>query len=335
RRRRARRGGGLGGDRRSGRPAPRRGHVDRRPQPPVAGPRRPRHRRRAHRRDVRRGGLADRHRQVRPAAARPVRARRRRGAAGAHRHDAQRGVPVAPARDRRCDPRAAAQWREEHRARVARLKRRRGLARAARPRRPRPRRPARRAAAGRRRQRPADRAVRVHDQGVVAADPGPSRQPLGAAVTGSVGGAGRRSGRRPRRPLGAVCRRHAGGAAVRGRGGAARARAVAPARAASGARRRRAHAQGRRVDPAGVRALLRRPRARGARGVRARRHGQPRRGVLDEPRRLDQPRGDLEPRRARRLVRRRHRDADPLARVRARPAHRAGDRGGQPGRRAG
>ncbi len=39
-----------------------------------------------------------------------------------------------------------------------------------------------------------------------------------------------------------------------------------------------------------VRPLLHRPRARGAGRRRARRHGQPRRRVVDEPRRLDQPR---------------------------------------------
>ena len=58
RRRRARRGRVLGGDRRpDGRPA-RRGDVGRRPQPPVARPRRARHRRRPAGGDVRGGGLA-------------------------------------------------------------------------------------------------------------------------------------------------------------------------------------------------------------------------------------------------------------------------------------
>ena len=47
RRRRARRGRVLGGDRRPDGAPPRRGHVGRRPQPPVARPRRARHRRRA------------------------------------------------------------------------------------------------------------------------------------------------------------------------------------------------------------------------------------------------------------------------------------------------
>ena len=66
--------------------------------------------------------------------------------------------------------------------------------------------------------------------------------------------------------------------------------------------------------------------------------GQPGCGVLDEPRRVDQPRRDLASRRPDRLVRRRHRHARALARVRARAAHRARDRGGKPGgaaRRAG
>ena len=78
RRRRARRGRLLGGDRRPGGGAPRRGPVDRRPQPPVARPDRARHRHRAARVDVRGRRLADDHGQVRPPAARAVRARGRR-----------------------------------------------------------------------------------------------------------------------------------------------------------------------------------------------------------------------------------------------------------------
>ena len=69
RRRRARRGRLLGGDRGPDGQPPRRGHVGRRPQPPVAGPRRPRHRRRPARRDVRGRRLAHGDGQVRPAAA--------------------------------------------------------------------------------------------------------------------------------------------------------------------------------------------------------------------------------------------------------------------------
>ena len=67
RRRRTRRGRVLGGDRRPDGGAPRRGDVGRRPQPPVARPRRPRHRRGPPRRDVRGRGLAHRDGQVRPA----------------------------------------------------------------------------------------------------------------------------------------------------------------------------------------------------------------------------------------------------------------------------
>ena len=48
-----------------------------------------------------------------------------------------------------------------------------------------------------------------------------------------------------------------------------------------------------RLDPAGVRALVRRSGASGARGRRARRHRQPRCGLLHQPRRLDQPGRDL------------------------------------------
>ena len=109
RRRRARRGRDLGGARRSDGPAARRGAVDRRPQPPVAGPRRARHRRRpAASGDVRGRRLADDHRQVRAPAARAVRARGRRGAARAHRRDEQRGVPAAAAQPGRRAARAAA-----------------------------------------------------------------------------------------------------------------------------------------------------------------------------------------------------------------------------------
>ena len=53
--------------------ASRRGAVDRRPQPPVARPRRARHRRRAARRDVRGGGLAREHREVRAPPRAPTR----------------------------------------------------------------------------------------------------------------------------------------------------------------------------------------------------------------------------------------------------------------------
>ncbi len=125
---------------------------------------------------------------------------------------------------------------------------------------------------------------------------------------------------------GRVLPRHGGPSAAAGREGASR---------PGGPGGRRARSPGRGVDAAGVRAVLRRPRAHRARGDPARRHGEPGRRVVDEPRRLDQPRRRLEPRRAHRLVRGRQRHARPLAAVRARAAHRARDRGGQPRRAAG
>ena len=146
----------------------------------------------------------------------------------------------------------------------------------------------------------------------------------------------RRARHRPRRPVGAVRRRHAGGRAVRGhrRGGSTRPPPTFVAEPPRGAGRPRPRAQGPRVHPAGVRALLRRPRARGARGRRARRHRLARRRHLDEPRRLDQQGRHLVDRRPDRLVRRRHRHARALARVRPRAPHRARDRRGQPRRPA-
>ena len=126
----------------------------------------------------------------------------------------------------------------------------------------------------------------------------------------------RRAVRRDRAPA-----RARGAAVLRGR----------PARGAAGPRPR---APRQRVDAAGVRALLRRPRARGAGGRGARRHRLARRRHVDQPRRLDQQGGHLVDRRPDRLVRRRHRHARALARVRPRPPHRAGDRRGQPRRAA-
>ena len=142
-------------------------------------------------------------------------------------------------------------------------------------------------------------------------------------------------GRRPGRSVGDVRAGHAGGRAVPRDGRAARparghARTDPPAVPAHA--RSRARRPG--VDPAGVRALLRRPRPRRPRGRGARGDGQPGRRVVHQPRRLDQPGRRLAPRRPDRLVRRRHRHARALARDRARPAHRARDRRGQPRRAA-
>ena len=72
--------------------------------------------------------------------------------------------------------------------------------------------------------RPADGRLRLHDQGLGAADRGPPGEPLGAAHRRAVRGARRRARRRRRRPVGALRAGHAGGRAVRGRRPRARAR---------------------------------------------------------------------------------------------------------------
>ena len=158
--------------------AARRGAVDRRPQPAVARPRRARHGGRPPRGDVRGGRLGDDHRQVRAAAARAVRARRRRVAARADRLDEQRGVPAAAAHARRRAARAApgrGSRAARRRAPDRRPRRRRGRGRGRRPRWARPRRPARGVPPRGRGARPPGRHLRVHDQGHGAADAGASR----------------------------------------------------------------------------------------------------------------------------------------------------------------
>ena len=76
------------------------------------------------------------------------------------------------------------------------------------------------------RPRPPERRVRLHDQGLAAADRGPPRQPLRAAERRAVRRAGGGAGHRSRRPVGGVRGRLAGGGAVRGHRGAARARSA-------------------------------------------------------------------------------------------------------------
>ena len=102
-----------------------------------------------------------------------------------HRRDAQRGVPAAAAGGRGGSAAAA-------RGRRPARRRRRAAGRLPRPRRPRPRRADRGLPQGRSGARPAERRLRLHDQGLAAADRGPSRQPLGAAVGRAVRRAGRR-----------------------------------------------------------------------------------------------------------------------------------------------
>ena len=116
------------------------------------------------------------------------------------------------------------------------------------------------------------RRLRLHDQGLVAADRGPPGQPLGAAQRTSstrelAADARRRTpttrGRRSRdgSPEAELC-------AATGRAARARRRPRAVAAAGGAATTSAASTRGTRVHPAGVRALLRRPRARGARGRR-------------------------------------------------------------------
>ena len=145
------------------------------------------------------------------------------------------------------------------------------LATLPRPRRPRPRRPARRLPRGRRGPRPPDRHLRLHDQGLVAADRGPPGQSLGAAQPRAVRGRWRPSSWAPIRdePWAPFDVESAEGRAVRRGGGTARARRRSRRRAAARARRARARAQRDGLDAAGARAPVRRPRPRGARGGRA------------------------------------------------------------------
>ena len=192
-------------------------------------------------------------------------------------------------------------------------------------------------APGRRRARPPERRLRLHDQGLDAADRGPPGQPLRAAHRRAVRRAGRAARRRPGRPVGALPRRLARPPRLCAE--AARRLAREEPAAAPSTRRPSRPSLGREharhgVDAAGVRPLLRRPRARGAGGRRARRHRLARRRHLDQPRRLDQQGRRLVDRRPDRLVRRRHRHARALARVRPRPPHRARHRRGQPRRPA-
>ena len=86
--------------------------------------------------------------------------------------------------------------------------------------------PDRRLPPGRRGPRPPERRLRLHDQGLVAADRGPPRQPLGAAQPRAVPRARGQARRGRRRPVRAARRRLARGGAVRAR----------PARGSSAAR---------------------------------------------------------------------------------------------------
>ena len=125
--------------------------------------------------------------------------------------------------------------------------------------------PDRRLPPGRRGPRPPVGRLRLHDQGLVAADRGPPREPLGAAQPRAVPGArgqARRGPRGPVRPAGAGLAR---GRAVRRDRRTAQARRHPRRPRAEGPGRPRPQAHRQVLDPAGVRPLLRRPRPRGAR----------------------------------------------------------------------
>ncbi len=289
RRRRARRGRLLGGDRRPGRRRPRRGGLGRRPQPAVARPRGPGDRDAAAAGDVRGRRLAGDHAQVRLAAQRAVRAAGRRRAAGADRLDGQPRVPAAAAlRRRRAAAAAARRRRPVGRDRLPRRGsgRPHAVVRGPQPRRARPRRHARRAR--RRRRHPADGDLRVHGEGARARHRGAPAEPLLAAHRGPDAAAGRRLRHRPGRPVGAVRRRLARGGAVPRHGRAAAASAGARAAVVRDPHRHGPHAARPRHHAGGARAHAARRHPRRARGGRARGDRQPGRQLVDQPRRLGQ-----------------------------------------------
>ena len=325
RRRRARRGRDLGGGRRPDGGQARRGHVGGRPQPPVARPRRARHRRRPPGGDVRGGRLARRDGQVRPAASKRCRSCARgstrcrtRSTSGCCRARGRRRAAASGSRSASCPATTTSCWPRSATS-AATTSARCSTASAT----PTPCATARASSSPTRSRAGGCR-------------PRATRQPLGAAHRRAVRRAGRGAGDRPDDPWAAF---------EAGSPEAELCAAARPARAARAAESSRVEppavppeprprAPRPRVDPAGVRPLLGRPRARGARGRGARGHGLARRRHLDQPRRLDQQGRHLVDRRPDRLVRRRHRHARALARERPRPAHRARHRRGQPRRPA-
>ena len=209
--------------------------------------------------DVRGGRLARRDGQVRAAAADASPALRARIDAMPN-EEYQRLL--------RADARRAAR---AARGRRAAGRRRRAARRVPRPRRPRPGRADRGLPRRRRRARPPERRLRVHDQGLAAAHRGPPREPLRAARAPSSSPSWRR--------------RSAPIPTTRGRASTSGTPEAELCAAAASARLRREppalaspppvpetlgrEHRGQRVHPAGVRALLGRPRARGARRSRS------------------------------------------------------------------
>ena len=277
RRRRARRGRLLGGDRRPDGEQARRGHVGRRPQPPVARPRRARHRRRPARRDVRGRRLALRDGQVRPAARRATELRERIDAMPNEEYQRLLRADAAELRER-----LEVDTGDLDDAELLRTFRDLGghdlgaLIDGY-----------RQADAVRDRPSvvfaytikgwtlPTEGHPANHSALLNAEQYARARRARSAPTRRTRG---RRSTRARRRP--SCARRPRGGWTRASRSSSRR---PPPVPADLGPR-----AQGHGVHPAGVRALLRRPRARGARGGRARRHRLARRRHLDQPRRLDQ-----------------------------------------------
>ena len=223
------------------------------------------------------------------AAARAVRARGRRRAAAPDRRDAKRGVPAAAALHAGRAARAAA--RHGGSARLGRLIAElddEELAAAIRDLGGHDLRSAGRAFRGIGHDRPSVifaytiKAWRLATQG----HPATTRRccPSSSAALADA------AGRRPRDPWARFEDGTPRGRAVRARPRRLRRDAGAagtPRPSLPGARPRPAPRTG--LHPAGVRPASRRPRPRRARGGRARRHRQPRRRLLDQPRRLDQP----------------------------------------------
>ena len=155
----------------------------------------------------------------------------------------------------------APELRAAHRGRRRRPRRRRAAGHLPRPRRPRPRRPARRLPPGGRGPRPPERRSSPTRSRAGRCRRGPPRQPLGAAQPRAVRASWRPSSARtpsdpfqplaPGSPEAELC--EATGTPAQARRHARRPRAEGPARPRPQAHRHR-------LDPAGLRALLRRPR---------------------------------------------------------------------------
>ena len=230
----------------------------------------------------------------------------------------------------------AGELRERLEVDVCRARRRRAAGDVPRPRRPRPRRARRRLPPGRRRAGPPDRRVRLHDQGLDAADGGPPGQPLRAAERRAVRAArAARSAPTPRtrgrrstttRPRRRCARRPAGGSS-------GRSRSSSPIRprcpTTSGASTRARSPRSRRSGASSSTSCARR-REVADRVVTV----SPDVGTSTNLGGWINKAGHLGAGRPDRLVRRRHRHARALARVRPRPPHGARHRRGQPRRAA-